>query len=310
MKSMLSTVVLGAVLTGPTLLMADNTLPEQTPPPAAQSQQQNHNWLGLALGPVPPALSAQLGTIIPPSQGVLVTSVTADSPAAKAGLQANDVILSYGDQKLYAPEQLAGLVRSDQPNQTVTLQVAQKGQLNKLQVTLGQRPQPNYPAAQAHPGMRPLWSQRGMPMHRPMPTAPNNPHANQPLAWDSFESVQVNTLPDGRYHAEVSYKNKDNETRNFTFEGKREEVIAQIKQQKDLPDDKKQALLNALNLQPGVMSNFPMMPGGAFNDPFFNQFNQNFFNDFPPIRMPPEFRQFFQPGNNQPQQMLKPQSFM
>lgn len=297
MKSILSALAVGTVLSAPTLLMAASAPPEQT----QASQQQAQNWLGLALAQVPPALSAQLGTLIPPGRGVLVQSVTTGSPAAQAGLQANDVILSYDDQKLFAPKQLAGLVRTDAANQTVTLQAVQKGQLNTIQVTLGQRPQPKHPATQTHPGSRPFLSQRSLPVAPPAPVPPHR----QALAWDSFESVQVRTLPDGRYHAEVSYKGQDTESRNFTFEGSRDEVIAQINQQQDLPNDKKQALLSALNLGPGMMHNFPRMPGGAFNDP---RFNPNFFNGFPPMQMPPQFRQFFQPESRYPEQAPNPKS--
>ena len=48
------------------------------------------NWIGVRLRPISPALRAQLS--LPNSQGLLVTHITPDSPAARAGMQVNDVL--------------------------------------------------------------------------------------------------------------------------------------------------------------------------------------------------------------------------
>jgi hypothetical protein len=276
-KHTLSTLLAMLSLSSATLVFADNLNHNQlTPaaPPAPFIPKQNTNtmqagWLGVTLGPVPTALAAQLSHVIPTGQGVLVGSVTPDSPAAKAGLQANDVLLTFNDQQLYSSAQLAGLVRGTSPQTNVQMNVVHRGQLKNIAVNITARPQ------QASSNQQPFWQQ--------IPGIQNMPNNSSPnLAWDSFESVQVKTLPDGRYHAEVSYKDQSNENRNFTFEGEREEIIEQIKQQKDLPDDKKQALLNALNMQPGMLfpninrslDQFfqqPLFQQNPFDDPFFKQ---------------------------------------
>ncbi len=59
--------------------------------------------LGIGVESVPPALFSQLPDVLSKGQGVLVAQVAKDSPAAKAGLQPNDILLSFGDQKLYSP---------------------------------------------------------------------------------------------------------------------------------------------------------------------------------------------------------------
>ena len=48
---------------------------------------------------LPPALSSQLHNVLPSGQGVLVTEVAANSPAAKAGLKTNDVLVGYDDRR-------------------------------------------------------------------------------------------------------------------------------------------------------------------------------------------------------------------
>lgn len=231
-----------------------------TPPqPAQQAVTEQVSWLGVALGKVPPALSAQLGTLIPAGQGVMIEAVAANSPAAKAGLQRHDILLVMGDQKLYSAQQLSALVKAAKPGSQVTFQGVHQGELKQISVTLGGRSMPDY----RHQWHRPR-------QHNPMrPPALRDGGQQQNLSWDSFESVEVKTLPDGRYHAEVAYKDENGDQKSFTFEGKREEIIKQIQEQQELPVQKRQALLNALNMRPDAVFNQPFFHGNFFNDPFF-----------------------------------------
>jgi hypothetical protein len=309
----------------PPILLAENppaplvpAAPAQSAAPAAQTAvppaQPPQNiapnvapgretaWLGISLGNVPPALFSQLGQIIPPGQGVLVRGVIPDSPAAKAGIHADDVLLAYGDQKLYSARQLAGLVRADRPDRSVAVQVVQQGQLKTLTVTLGKR---SLPAST--PGSGPFGWHTPMMLHRQMPywpqMAPGNGSSGKPLAWSEFESVQVQTLPNGRYRAEVTYKDNANNRKQFSFEGTQEEIRDQIQKNASLPEDKKQALLDALNMNAETWLNPPMFEGNPFNDSFFqdNPFDEDFFRGFPPMHAPPGFPSFFRqpsaPGN-------------
>ena len=56
-------------------------------------------------------LTPQLGEFFGTDKGVLVTSVHADSPAAKAGLKAGDVITALGDAPVSSPSDLMRAVR-------------------------------------------------------------------------------------------------------------------------------------------------------------------------------------------------------
>lgn len=231
-------------------------------------------WLGVSARHVPMVLRDQLAKLIPANQGLLITSVSPESPADRAGLKQNDVLLSYDNQKLYSPAQLFNLVRSDQAERSVEVQVIQQSQLKTLQVQLDKFEQ--WSAQPYSPFNHQAFSQRIPPLYdfRLNEFFNNNSMARDSMAWDSFESVQVNTLPDGRYRAEVSFKNNDNKTQTFTFEGEREVIIEQINNQSDLPLDKKNSLLNALQMNPDPFFNHPF-----FNRPFFQQhpFNSRFF---------------------------------
>jgi membrane-associated protease RseP (regulator of RpoE activity) len=272
------------------------TPPARTPGPAAARTGETA-WLGIALGDVPDALYTQLEQIIPPGQGVLVTGVMPDSPAAKAGIHTNDVLLAYDDQKLYSPRQLAGLVRADHPDKTVAIQLVEQGKLKTLHVTLGKQSQ-----AASMPPFGPFGWHTPMRLHRHMPyppqMAPGSGSSGKPLAWSAFESVQVRTLPNGRYRAEVTYKDNDNNSKQFAFEGTQEQIRNEIQKNASLPEDKKQALLEALNMNPQTMFKPPMFEGNPYADSFFqgNPFDEDFFRDFPPMHVPPGFRPFFQPS--------------
>ena len=70
--------------------------------------------------------------------GVLVTEVSEDSPAEKAGFHAGDVILSVNDSKVDSPGDLMRLVRAHDPEDKVNVVVQRKGQVMTLHATLGE----------------------------------------------------------------------------------------------------------------------------------------------------------------------------
>jgi PDZ domain len=59
----------------------------------------NHYWIGVMCQPAGEPLHAQLPDL-PRDQGLLVQQVIPDSPAAKAGIQPNDILFSAGDNGL------------------------------------------------------------------------------------------------------------------------------------------------------------------------------------------------------------------
>jgi hypothetical protein len=306
-------------LNAPLAMAAGNA---QDAPAQASVNQQHNGWLGVYIRPMPHALAVQLSALMPSGEGILVDQVEPNSPAAKAGIQPNDILLSFNEQKLYSPAQLTRLVASSNAGTRVKLQVVRKGKVETVESEIGQRPGAGQFAQRPRQGFRPPLPQHHrapmMQPQRPMPRAVPKIQSNA-LAWDSFESVLVNTLPDGRYHAEVSFKDANNDSKKFTFEGNKEEIVAQINKQKDLPADKREALLNALNMNPAedlMPFNAPWMRGNPFDDPFFknggfdrffqrdpffNQpgFNHPGFNQGAPFRSP-LFDRFMQPQWQQP----------
>lgn len=69
-----------------------------------------------------------------------VVSVTADSPAAQAGLQVGDVILSVNDTPLDANNRLADVIARFKPGDEVTLKIRRGNEEQDIRVTLGENP--------------------------------------------------------------------------------------------------------------------------------------------------------------------------
>ena len=72
--------------------------------------------------------------------GALVTKVTPDTPAEKAGLQAGDIILAVNDEKITLAMDLAQIVQKYKPGDTITLTIIRDGAEQSVQIVLGQHP--------------------------------------------------------------------------------------------------------------------------------------------------------------------------
>ena len=72
--------------------------------------------------------------------GATITAVTANGPAAKAGLESGDVITAVGKQRVDDTIGLIAAVRSHAPGQTVELTVNHNGRSRVVRVTLAATP--------------------------------------------------------------------------------------------------------------------------------------------------------------------------
>lgn len=97
---------------------------------------QTQTWLGVATAPLPESLREYLE--VEQGFGVQIFQVLEDSPASKAGLKANDVLVLFADQMLISPEHLSLLVKRLKEGDEVTVTVIRKGLEKELKVTLGE----------------------------------------------------------------------------------------------------------------------------------------------------------------------------
>jgi membrane-associated protease RseP (regulator of RpoE activity) len=92
-------------------------------------------WLGLGTDEANEVLASQLN--LKGGQGLVVNYVGPDSPAAKAGLQKNDVLLELDGQILVLPAQLRKLVQGRKEGDEINLTILRSGQKQQLKATLG-----------------------------------------------------------------------------------------------------------------------------------------------------------------------------
>jgi serine protease Do len=92
-------------------------------------------WLGIKIQAVTPEIAQAIG--LESGQGALVSKVTADSPAAKAGLRQGDVILGYNGNIVKTMRQLPRLVASTRAGGTAKIELWRNGRKNSVLVTIG-----------------------------------------------------------------------------------------------------------------------------------------------------------------------------
>ncbi len=136
------------------LLMAGIALAQQTAPPAAPPPMPDQpgeapeafsffigggSFLGVYAEDVNRENMGRYG--MREAHGVAITQVIKDSPAEKAGLRKDDVIVRFEDDSVTSVRKLNRLVSEVAPDQTVKLRVSRGGSEQDVAVTIGKRNQ-------------------------------------------------------------------------------------------------------------------------------------------------------------------------
>lgn len=95
-------------------------------------------FIGISYTEVTPQLAAEMN--LSSKSGIVVTQITAASPAQNAGLQSRDVIVAINNDQINENNSLRSLLFKYHVGDTVTLTVERGGQTLKMQVTLVKRP--------------------------------------------------------------------------------------------------------------------------------------------------------------------------
>ncbi len=95
-------------------------------------------YLGIGIQGMDQDLAGQLN--VPSSHGALVTDVQANSPAAKAGVQPQDVIVEFAGAKINSPRNLQAIASRSPIGSTQPVVVLRDGKRQELHVTLKEAP--------------------------------------------------------------------------------------------------------------------------------------------------------------------------
>jgi serine protease Do len=118
-------------------------------------------WIGVSIQALDDDIARSLG--LEEAQGALVGSLVADGPAARAGIQQGDVILTYNGQRIEDSRDLTRRVGDTGVGQSARVEVLRNGQRRTLTLRLGERPSEQTLASANQPPTPP----------------PNNPGAQQ-----------------------------------------------------------------------------------------------------------------------------------
>lgn len=92
-------------------------------------------WLGVGIAEVTAEKARELR--LPAERGVLITEVQEDSPAAKAGLKVNDVVIEYNGQRVEGTMQFTRMVRETPAGRRAQITVWRDGRSQTLTAELG-----------------------------------------------------------------------------------------------------------------------------------------------------------------------------
>ncbi len=93
-------------------------------------------WMGVMIQPVTKELKDKLG--LKSEDGVLVSDVTDNGPADKAGIQRGDVILSFDGKKIEEMQDLPFMVATTKVGKEVEVVISRNGKKKVLELTVGE----------------------------------------------------------------------------------------------------------------------------------------------------------------------------
>ena len=117
-------------------------IPAETAAPIVERLRRGETiergYLGVGIGPVTDDFAAALG--LPRNRGEVVQSVVDGEAAARAGIEAGDVVISVDGKDVTPDQTLSFLVANIAPGTTVPVTLIRDGKRRTIRVTVGTRP--------------------------------------------------------------------------------------------------------------------------------------------------------------------------
>jgi serine protease Do len=103
-----------------------------------RSGRVTRGWIGVSIQPLDEDIARSLG--LEEAHGALVATLVPDGPAARAGIQQGDVILTYNGNQIEDSRDLTQRVGATAIGQTARVEILRNGQRRTLNLRLGERP--------------------------------------------------------------------------------------------------------------------------------------------------------------------------
>jgi len=105
-------------------------------PQLKEKGEVTRGWLGVAIQKVTPELAKQFGLAKP--EGALVAQVMVDSPAEKAGIQREDIIIEFDRKKVTKMRELPRIVANTPVGKGVEVKLIRQGKEKIVDVVVGE----------------------------------------------------------------------------------------------------------------------------------------------------------------------------
>ena len=105
-------------------------------------EYKNKSWIGIQIKDIPSDVAEKNN--LKNNYGVLITKIEKNSPAEKAGLNENDIILEYNGKEIKNTEDLINLVRKEKTGQKVKLLVLRDKNKQNFTITIEEKPKKRF----------------------------------------------------------------------------------------------------------------------------------------------------------------------
>ncbi len=109
---------------------------KQVLPQLKEKGEVTRGWLGVMIQKVTPELAKQFG--MEKSEGALVAQVMKDSPAKKAGIKREDIIIEFDHKKIHKMSELPRIVANTTVGKQVEVKVIRQGSEKEMKVVVGE----------------------------------------------------------------------------------------------------------------------------------------------------------------------------
>ena len=103
-----------------------------------RGERPQRGYIGVSLQPIDDAIAESLG--VPKNRGELIRGVTPGGPAARAGIEQGDVVISVAGKPVNPDQSLAYLVSRERVGSRIPIELIRNGQRRTVTVELTQRP--------------------------------------------------------------------------------------------------------------------------------------------------------------------------
>jgi C-terminal processing protease CtpA/Prc len=110
---------------------------DDSKPSTNTTNQDKEPWLGVRVQAAPAVLRDQLG--LDEDEGVVVEVLAPESPAAKADIKVNDILLAMDETKLSTPADLRDELRKHNAGESIQLKLLRKGERSEATVVLEEK---------------------------------------------------------------------------------------------------------------------------------------------------------------------------